>query len=97
MIRPNPETEAFLYEALGQGLIQPGLWHIDGLFLSKELEIRSWAIRPEYWFGETTLTARAVCRRASQRGRATMVGRSARSWAARGEADAVGRVPLWER
>jgi hypothetical protein len=54
--RPNPDTEAFLYEALGQGLIRPGLWHIDWLALTEELEIRGWAIRPEYWFGEATFT-----------------------------------------
>src|SRR5271166_6490311 len=53
---PNFDTEEFLYEALWQGLIRPGLWHIDSLSWSEELEIRGWAIRPECWFGEATFT-----------------------------------------
>jgi SAM-dependent methyltransferase len=55
---PDPNTEALLYKALWQGLIQSGLWYIDSLSLTSTegLEIRGWAIRPECWFGETTFT-----------------------------------------
>src|SRR5262249_17978106 len=56
-VRPSPDTEAFLYDALWQSQFRPGLWHIDRFSLTEKLEIQGWAIRPEGWFGEATFTA----------------------------------------
>lgn len=55
-VHSGPDINLFLYEALWQHVIRPGLWYIDQVTFADELEIQGWTIRPAHWFGEATFT-----------------------------------------